>query len=138
MNIQREVILDLVPLYLSGEASQATKLLVEEYAQQHSDIADLISKTSVDLFAEREEYSLPKELEMKSMERTKSLLRIRSIILGVSMFLSLLPLSIRGGSEGVRWLWSGAESYALAVGALAALAWFSYAIVHRKLRASGW
>ena len=138
MNVQREVILDLVPLYLSGEASPATKQLVEQYAQQHTDIADLISDASVDVFAEREEYSLPKELEMKSMERTKLLLRIRSIILGISIFLSLLPLSIRGSSEGVRWLWSGAEGYALAIGALAAFAWFSYAILHRKLRSSGW
>jgi hypothetical protein len=32
MNIAREVILDLLPAYLSGEASPATRTLVEEQA----------------------------------------------------------------------------------------------------------
>lgn len=31
MNVAREVILDLLPLYLAGEASPATRALVEEY-----------------------------------------------------------------------------------------------------------
>ena len=31
MNIAREVILDLLPAYLSGEASPATRTLVEEH-----------------------------------------------------------------------------------------------------------
>lgn len=137
MNIDREVIIDLIPLYLSGEASPPTKQLIEDYAKRHADIADLLSHQT-GMFVPDEQLALPKELEMKSLERTKSLLRVRSGILGAAIFLSLLPFSVRGGSAGVRWLWSGAESYAVVAGVLAALAWVTYAILHRRLRASGW
>src|ERR1700694_312342 len=138
MNIDREVILDLVPVVLSGEASPATRQLVEEYAKHHAEIADLLSNQAAGDHVLHEQFVLPKELEMKSLERTKSLIRVRSIILAVAIFLSLLPFSVAGGSGGMRCLWSGAEIYAVAAGALAALAWVTYAILHRRLRLSGW
>ena len=39
MNITREIILDLLPVYLSGEASPATRSLVEEYMKQDPELA---------------------------------------------------------------------------------------------------
>ena len=35
MNLEREVIVDLLPAYFSGEASAATRALVEDYFRQH-------------------------------------------------------------------------------------------------------
>jgi len=37
MKIEREVIIDLLPAYFSGEASAATRTLVEEYFREHPD-----------------------------------------------------------------------------------------------------
>ena len=137
MPVERDVILDLVPLYLGGDASPATRKLVEAYAREHTDIADLLQAPDpVGLVAPN--VAIPKEMEMRVLERTKSLLRIRSILLGTAIFLSLLPFSVRGGSEGVRWLWSGAEQYAVASGVLAAIAWVTYTVVQRRLRIGGW
>jgi hypothetical protein len=42
MNINREVILDLLPVYLAGEASPATRALIEEYMEQDKDLAQRI------------------------------------------------------------------------------------------------
>ena len=42
MNVAREVILDLLPVYLSDEASPATRALVEEYMKQDSELAERI------------------------------------------------------------------------------------------------
>ena len=42
MNVTREVILDLLPVYLSGEASPATRTLVEEYLKQDAELAQRI------------------------------------------------------------------------------------------------
>ncbi len=42
MNVTREVILDLLPVYLSGEASPATRALVEEFLQQDAQLAQRI------------------------------------------------------------------------------------------------
>lgn len=137
MNIDREVVIDLLPLYLSGEASLATRKLVEECAQEDVEIAALLKNPILASPVLHEELAPPKELEMKSLERTKSLLKLRGIVLGIAIFLSLLPFSVRGGREGVRWLWSGAEPYAITVVGLAALAWGSYAVLQRRLRVSG-
>ena len=41
MNVTREVILDLLPLYLAGEASTQTRALVDEYLAQDPDLARL-------------------------------------------------------------------------------------------------
>ena len=41
MNVAREVIVDLLPVYLSGEASPATRSLVEEYMKQDAELAQL-------------------------------------------------------------------------------------------------
>jgi len=34
MNVTREVILDLLPVYLAGEASPDTRALIEEFVEQ--------------------------------------------------------------------------------------------------------
>ena len=39
MNVTLEIILDLLPAYLSGEASPATRSLVEDYMKQDPELA---------------------------------------------------------------------------------------------------
>jgi hypothetical protein len=138
MHIDRDVILDLVPLYLSGDASHASRQLVERYAREHPDIAEALETPDLVALVPPGEQTLPKEMEMRALERTKSLLRLRSILLGTAIFLSLLPFSVRGGAAGVRWFWSGAEAYAVSVGVLAVIAWFAYALLQRRLHPHGW
>lgn len=137
MPVERDVILDLVPLVLSGDASPATRQLVEAYAAEHTDIADLL-QTPDPLGLVTPDVAIPKEMEMRALDRTKSLLRMRGLLLGTAIFLTLLPFSVRGGSAGVRWLWSGAEPYAVAAGLLAGIAWITYAALQRRLRMGGW
>ena len=51
MNVTREVILDLLPVYLSGEASPATRTLVEEYLRQDAELAQRIRVSMADNLA---------------------------------------------------------------------------------------
>ena len=39
MNVTKEVIIDLLPVYLAGEASLATRVLVEEFLAQDPELA---------------------------------------------------------------------------------------------------
>jgi hypothetical protein len=41
MNVTRDVVLDLLPLYLAGEASEDTQNLVQAYLEQDPDLAKL-------------------------------------------------------------------------------------------------
>jgi len=42
MNVTREVIVDLLPVYYSGEASPATRSLVEEYMKQDPELSQRV------------------------------------------------------------------------------------------------
>jgi anti-sigma factor RsiW len=44
MAVTREVILDLLPLYVSGEASPDTQLLVNEHLEQDAELARLATQ----------------------------------------------------------------------------------------------
>ena len=51
MNVTREVIVDLLPVYLSGEASPATRTLVEEYMKQDAELAQRVRLQWAESFA---------------------------------------------------------------------------------------
>ena len=51
MNVTREVILDLFPVYLSGEASPATRVLVEGFLKQDTDLAQRLKLQMAENFA---------------------------------------------------------------------------------------
>ena len=74
MNIAREVILDLLPAYLSGEASPATRTLVEEHMKEDAELAQRVRPLLADNLAKAVPPALPPELELRSLRRTQSLL----------------------------------------------------------------
>ena len=66
MNVTREVILDLLPVYLAGEASPATRALIEEYMED-KDLAQRIHVQWVDNLAKIKPAALPPDLELRSL-----------------------------------------------------------------------
>src|SRR5207244_1916981 len=74
MNVTREVILDLLPVYLAGEASPATPPLVEEFLRQDEELARRIRQQWVESLAAAAPSALPPDLELRSLKRTRRLL----------------------------------------------------------------
>src|SRR5437773_11429794 len=74
MNVTREVILDLLPVYLAGEASPATRTLVEEFLRQDEELARRIRQQWVESLAAAAPSALPPDLELRSLKRTRRLL----------------------------------------------------------------
>src|ERR1700685_4386211 len=93
MNVTREVILDLLPLYLSGEASPATRGLVEEYVKQDPELAQRIRLQWADNLAKVVPTGLPPDLELRSLRRTRSLLGLQRWLFGFGIFFLALSLS---------------------------------------------
>jgi hypothetical protein len=93
MNVTREVILDLLPLYLSGEASPATRTLVEEYLKQDTELAQRIRVSWADNLAQAVPSALPPDLELRSLRRTRSLLNWQRWLFGFGIFFSAMSLS---------------------------------------------
>ena len=104
MKITREVITDLLPLNLAGEASKDTQELIDEFLQTDPDFAKLVATQNAPL--EKLNINLPKENEVKTLQDTRSLLQKRSIYLAFTIFFLLLPASFTFDDNGVYWMWA--------------------------------
>lgn len=135
MKITRDVVTDLLPVYLAGEASADTRALIEEFLKQNPEFAKLIAAEERPLA--QPSIQLQKETEMKTLEQTKKLLAKRSWYMGFAIFFTVLPLSIRGNEQGIYWMWAGAPMIPITSIAVAVLMWFLYARTNHKLNGSG-
>lgn len=101
MKITKEIILDLVPVYLAGEASQATRALVEEYLAGDPELAQSVRAQQADSSFRMDLPELPPELELKSLHRTRHLLSWQRWLFGLAIGFSAISLtsqfSIRKG-----------------------------------------
>jgi len=94
MNVTREVILDLLPVYLAGEASPATRTLVEEYLKQDAELAQRVRLQRAENFAQAVPPALPPDLELRSLRRTRSLLGLQKWCFGMGIALVAVAVSI--------------------------------------------
>lgn len=104
MNITRDVILDLLPLYLADEVSKDTRSLVEQFLANDPALAKLVEQSNIQQWHEAP-VPLKKEDEMKSFEKTKQLLTQQRVLMGFAIFSTLMLVAVRGGEDGIRWLW---------------------------------
>jgi hypothetical protein len=93
MNVTREIILDLLPAYLSGEASPATRSLVEDYMKQDPELAQRIRLQWAENIAKVAPSALPADLELRSLSRTRKLLGLQRWLFGFGIFFIALSLS---------------------------------------------
>jgi anti-sigma factor RsiW len=137
MNVTAEVVKDLLPLYVAGEASADTKALVEEFLRTDPRLAALAA-------ALREQESRPVSpaaapgAERTALTTTRSLLRRRSWLLGFALMFTGLPLSFTFDSTGLRFLLlRDAPAFAATSWVVAAVLWLAFARVARRLRVTG-
>jgi hypothetical protein len=94
MKVTREVILDLLPLYLAGEASPSTRELVEEYLKQDPELAQRIRLQMAEGLKRAAPSGLPPDLEFRSLKRTRRLLTLQKWLFGFGLAFAAFGLSI--------------------------------------------
>ena len=94
MEITRDVILDLLPLYLADEASSDTRKLVEEFLDSDKDLAKMAEQSKTLDFSEDIPVPLTKEDKMEAYEEAKRLQFHRTLIWAV--VIAVIILSILG------------------------------------------
>jgi anti-sigma factor RsiW len=92
MDVDRDVILDLLPLYLEGEGSASTRALVEQYLQSDPELARRVKQS--DLAEALKDMSVPitKENAMETYRAARRWMVIRT--LGLAAILAVVGLVV--------------------------------------------
>jgi hypothetical protein len=135
-----DVIRDLLPLYAAGEASADTRALVEEFLTKDPELRALTGSART-----AEIPTLPRpeglhSLELESLDRTRRLLGRKTWLAALSLFFSLLPMTLayNFGGRGLVFLMArdqpAISACSLAVGLLG---WVAFLNICRRLSATG-
>ncbi|MGD0841431.1 MAG: hypothetical protein ABSA32_09765 [Candidatus Acidiferrales bacterium] len=141
MNVTREVILDLLPVYLAGEASPATRALVEEYMKQDPELAQKIRLQWSENFAKVAPSALPPELELRSLSRTRKLLAWQRWLFALGITFTAISFTSRISTRGAEitdfhfLIRDYPAQFGMCV-VLAIACWVAYFSIRRHLRTS--
>jgi nitroreductase len=141
MNVTREVIVDLLPVYYSGEASPATRSLVEEYMKQDPELSQRVRLQWAESVAKLAPSAPPPELELRSLRRARRLLHLQKWLLGLGIGFIACSLSFGVSYEDGRFrgghflLFDHPVGYGtcMALGLACLIAYFT---LRRRLRAT--
>ena len=129
MNVTREVVMDLLPIYFADEASEDTKALVEDYFRQDPDFERVArsATTPLDTLRAVAPVAASAEREKRFLQSVLLGLRRRMWLFGVSLFLTLAPLSFNFSHDHiVSIMVRDAPWHAAFCWSQAAVLWFFY------------
>jgi len=133
MNVTKNIISDLLPLYAADECSADTRQLVEEYFGQHPQEAQQLRLT-LDARIPTITPS-PRQLdEARSLCEARRRVRNHALLLAVAIFFSLAPFSFFYAQGHAYWLVSQAPRSAVVYGALGLACWVAYGVIRYRSR----
>lgn len=94
MDITRNVILDLLPLYLADEVSADSRTLIEEFLTTDPELANVVKRSAALELQKDIPTPLTKEDEMEAYKEAKRLMTQRTII--IALIISVVVLSLLG------------------------------------------
>jgi hypothetical protein len=135
MDITRDVIKDLLPLYVSGEVSADTKALVEGYLRLDPELARAVAAAKA--------LELPPTPpaptgEKTRLDETRRLLKQKTDTLIVAILFSVLPFTFTFNGDGITFLLIRDRPVVGSAWLFTAAAlWGWYVYLHRRLRVAG-
>jgi hypothetical protein len=142
MNITREVINDLWPVYAAGEASTDTRALVEEFLRQDPEFARILQGRGEEELLQHQIPALSPDAEAQALKRTKRLLRGWDWL----MFLAILFTCLAFGRivsdtswdvSPVNFIVTAAIAGAFWVAFITRLLWIRRTVYRRQARGAG-
>ena len=136
MNISRDVVKDLMPVYLAGDASADTRALVESYLKSDPELASDVKAARA---ASLELPATPApSAEKQALDATRQLIKSRTSTLVVAMVFTVLPLTfVFHGTTITFFLIRDAPLIGLTWWVTAAIMWIWHVTIRRRLRVSG-
>ena len=136
MTVSVDVINDLLPLYLAGEASEGTRALMDAYLKEHPGFAQEVSARAAETVALLGGVAptLADVHEKTTLERVRRFNRRRVRLLGLCIACTLMPLSFHFDSGGMTWVMLRDSPNQVAFFWIAATAcWTWYYLMGRRL-----
>jgi hypothetical protein len=131
MKITREVVKDLMAVYMAGDASADTRALVEDWLRTDPELASQLDRARrLDL---PKVAAPPPTAEKRSLDRTRRYLIGRTVVLGMAVYFSSLPLTVTFGSNGFHGFLLHDWSARFPVIIVAAALWIAYWRMSRRL-----
>jgi hypothetical protein len=142
MNVTQNVVMDLLPVYLSGEASSDTKELVEEFMQQYPEIASAVEAQKREFDSQRdllEPAGAPSaDHELRTLLETRSVIERQKWSMSIALMLTAFPFSfVFNGGHLTFLIVRDQPLLAAASWFGAAILWIQYLIARRRLRVAG-
>jgi hypothetical protein len=143
MNVTRNVVNDLLPVYFSGEASPDTCNLVEQYFRQDPAFETEARRAAEVLQDLNHMGTAPPDsrIEKTALNRAKRLLRRQAILLAFASTFTLNAISlgfsfeIGNGYARIHWLTlPGQRQVVVSVLLIAVVLWISYFVTRRRVR----
>ena len=85
MEITKNVILDLLPLYLADEVSADTRALIEEYLETDPELAEIAKQSAAVELPGDIPVPLTQEDEMKAYKKSKTIMVVTIVLLAALM-----------------------------------------------------
>jgi anti-sigma factor RsiW len=136
VNITRDIVKDLIPVYLAGDASADTRALVESWLKTDPELeGDVQAARGTSL-------GLPETpaptAEKQALDATRQLLKTRTSTLAVALIFTVLPLTFAfRGTTLTFVLIRDAPVIGIAWWITAAIMWTWHVRIRRRLRVSG-
>ncbi len=135
--VTREIVKDLLPLYVAGEASPDSCAAVEDWLRRDAELARFAEALRSD-GEPVPALAVTPAAARAALATTKALLRRRARLLASALFFTGLPLSFVADESGVRFLMlRDAPLTALACLTVACVLWVAFGFVARRLRVTG-
>jgi anti-sigma factor RsiW len=138
MNVTRDVVNDLLTIYLAGEASADTRALVEEYLATDPALAREVDAARSGSLPLPDVPPGPATAEKRALDATRQMLKHRTSTLVVATLFTVLPLTFAFDASGITFLLiRDAPVVGLAWWVTAAVMWGCHLWVRRRVRVSG-
>jgi len=130
MNVTKEIITDLFPLYVANECSKDSRALVEQYLRNNPGQAEELKRimnTQVPGGAAQ----LAGSEEVRTLRETRRRVRRQSTLMGLAIFFSLVPFSLIITGGKIYWVFRESPSTAVIYGLLGVVCWGAYILMRR-------
>ena len=104
MNVTRDVIIDLLPLYFSGEVSADTKALVQDFLRADPEFARMAQRFDTLVERLKDSRRAGGDVERRALQETRRLLRYRNQTIGLAVAYSLAPFLFFFRNGRIEWV----------------------------------